>query len=95
MNVLTRMCSFKSSALDHSAKLPRDMVKAASTTRRPSLAGCRCFASSLNSPTRYAKHVRSNLGPYSRTPKRASSRIDINLLATATSINSHQDVIKY
>ncbi|KAJ5133184.1 hypothetical protein N7448_001786 [Penicillium atrosanguineum] len=33
----------------------------------------------------YANHMRSNLGPYSRTSERASSGMDINLLATAAS----------
>lgn len=33
----------------------------------------------------YANHMRSNLGPYSRTTERASSGMDINLLATAAS----------
>ncbi|KAJ5666756.1 DNA-binding protein creA [Penicillium macrosclerotiorum] len=33
----------------------------------------------------YANHMRSNLGPYSRTAERASSGMDINLLATAAS----------
>ena len=33
----------------------------------------------------YANHMRSNLGPYSRTTDRASSGMDINLLATAAS----------
>ncbi|KKK14670.1 hypothetical protein P175DRAFT_0525008 [Aspergillus ochraceoroseus IBT 24754] len=33
----------------------------------------------------YAGHMRSNLGPYSRNSDRASSGIDINLLATAAS----------
>ncbi|OQD75494.1 hypothetical protein PENDEC_c007G04676 [Penicillium decumbens] len=33
----------------------------------------------------YANHMRSNLGPYSRNTERASSGMDINLLATAAS----------
>ena len=33
----------------------------------------------------YANHMRSNLGPYSRNNERASSGMDINLLATAAS----------
>jgi zinc finger protein CreA/MIG len=33
----------------------------------------------------YAHHMRSNLGPYSRNTERASSGMDINLLATAAS----------
>ncbi|KAJ5569571.1 DNA-binding protein creA [Penicillium hispanicum] len=33
----------------------------------------------------YANHMRSNLGPYSRHTERASSGMDINLLATAAS----------
>lgn len=33
----------------------------------------------------YANHMRSNLGPYSRTSERALSGMDINLLATAAS----------
>ncbi|CAG8219833.1 unnamed protein product [Penicillium olsonii] len=33
----------------------------------------------------YANHMRSNLGPYSRNTDRASSGMDINLLATAAS----------
>lgn len=33
----------------------------------------------------YANHMRSNLGPYSRASERASSGMDINLLATAAS----------
>lgn len=33
----------------------------------------------------YANHMRSNLGPYSRQTERASSGMDINLLATAAS----------
>lgn len=33
----------------------------------------------------YANHMRSNLGPYSRNSERASSGMDINLLATAAS----------
>ncbi|KAL4783071.1 hypothetical protein BJX76DRAFT_330818 [Aspergillus varians] len=33
----------------------------------------------------YAQHMRSNLSPYSRTSDRASSGMDINLLATAAS----------
>ncbi|KAL4876043.1 hypothetical protein BJY04DRAFT_148130 [Aspergillus karnatakaensis] len=35
--------------------------------------------------TNYANHMRSNLSPYSRTSDRASSGMDINLLATAAS----------
>ncbi|KAL1969827.1 hypothetical protein VTN77DRAFT_7336 [Rasamsonia byssochlamydoides] len=38
-----------------------------------------------HSYSNYASHMRSNLGPYSRNSERASSGMDINLLATAAS----------
>ncbi|KAJ5273322.1 hypothetical protein N7478_008447 [Penicillium angulare] len=43
----------------------------------------------------YANHMRSNLGPYSRTTERASSGMDINLLATAASQVERDDHMGY
>ncbi|KAJ5548051.1 hypothetical protein N7513_005285 [Penicillium frequentans] len=43
----------------------------------------------------YANHMRSNLGPYSRTSDRASSGMDINLLATAASQVERDDHMGY
>ncbi|KAJ5758632.1 hypothetical protein N7520_005788 [Penicillium odoratum] len=43
----------------------------------------------------YANHMRSNLGPYSRTTDRASSGMDINLLATAASQVERDDHMGY
>ena len=40
----------------------------------------------------YASHMRSNLGPYSRPADRASSGMDINLLATAASQVERDDL---
>ncbi|CAL5869762.1 uncharacterized protein PFLUO_LOCUS3992 [Penicillium psychrofluorescens] len=43
----------------------------------------------------YANHMRSNLGPYSRSGERASSGMDINLLATAASQVERDDHIGF
>ena len=43
----------------------------------------------------YANHMRSNLGPYSRSNERASSGMDINLLATAASQVERDDHMGY
>ncbi|KAJ5081905.1 hypothetical protein NUU61_010169 [Penicillium alfredii] len=43
----------------------------------------------------YANHMRSNLGPYSRNTDRASSGMDINLLATAASQVERDDHMGY
>ncbi|KAJ5907698.1 Zinc finger C2H2 [Penicillium taxi] len=43
----------------------------------------------------YANHMRSNLGPYSRNTDRASSGMDINLLATAASQVERDDYMGF